>query len=279
MRSGILFEPFLRATSSSMRSGILFEPFLLVAREVISQEGAEFVVVRLRFALPDPRATLGLTQPTTHVKVRIPTSLLPRARTFSITSPADAVGYFEICAKVHPGGRVTPWLAALPLNSPVRVAATLTKQLLAPLDAPGVAGARLGLIVFGIGVAEVVLTARQALLAGQIVSLVYAMRHSADAVLLAELRAIAAELGAGADRFALHVFVSREEPSAAISNGCRTARRGRIDTPSLGQIFGDPAWAQAPFLAVGSKAQVRTTYEMLESLGRMRRLLGRPQLC
>ena len=79
-----------------------------------------------------------------------------------------------------------------------RFARTLTKRLAAPLDGPSALGARLALIAFGIGVVEVVYTARTALAAGQRVSLLVAVQRASDAVLLPELCEAAAAAAAAA---------------------------------------------------------------------------------
>lgn len=302
-----------------MQGGLSFRPFRLVERETITSAGAEFPVVLLRFALParpdGSPSTLGFSQPTTHVKIRLPGSWL-RARTFSIVSPADSPGGFSIAAKVHPGGRLTPWLASVPLGTSVPVTRTLTKRLAAPLDAPG---RLLVAVSFGIGVAELVVTVRRAVEAGQHVALAAAFRSSADVVFLRELCAVvreaAAEGGsatAGRGSLTLHVLCSRDGPSEALAataaaaleappsgSGDRAAAadcvllcRGRIDRPSLEALLAHADrirtvasgrrsslasdWPRAAALAVGSKAQARAAYELLAALGVRQRLLGRP---
>jgi len=278
-----------------MERWLKFRPYPLEARRTISLPGARYEVVLLRF-----RGPLGLTQPTTHVKVRVPDTWLPIARTYSVVSPADADGYFEIAVKVLPGGRASPFLQALPLGAPALFARTHTKRLLAPLDVPG---RHLALVAFGIGVAECVLTARRAAAAGQHVGLVYALATSLDAVYLEELAALAAEYPPGADDagqwgcFALTVLVSREEPAdvlralvaKAAEAGCGRPpalhlRRGRVDAASLADAFGAPAWQDAAragrcaAMVVGSRAQRRSTSALLSALGLSQPLLGAPIL-
>ena len=94
-----------------MRGGLSFRPFPLLSRDVISRPGATNEVVLLKFGLPHD-APLGASQPTAHVKARLPGS---RARTYSIVSPASARGYFCISVKVRPPpeGALSPRLAAL----------------------------------------------------------------------------------------------------------------------------------------------------------------------
>lgn len=306
-----------------MQGGISFRPFRLVERETISSAGAECPVVLLRFALParpdGSPSTLGFSQPTTHLKIRLPGSWL-RARTFSIVSPADSPGGFSVAVKVHAGGRLSPWLASVPLGTSVHVTHTLTKRLAAPLDAPG---RLLVALSFGIGVAELVVTVRRAVEAGQHVALAAAFRSAADVFFLRELCAVTRDAAAAAGGAAaaarrgsltLHVLCSRDDPTEALEAAaaaelrappgsgsgddgaaarCVALRRGRIDRPGLEQLLAHadrtrrgalgrdaPAsdWSQAAALAVGSKAQARSAYALLESLGVRRRLLGRPIL-
>jgi len=281
-------------TERRMERWLKFRPYPLEARRTISLPGARYEVVLLRF-----RGLLGLTQPTTHVKVRVPDTWLPLARTYSVVSPADADGYFEIAVKVLPGGRASPFLQALPLGANGLFARTHTKQLLAPLDVPG---RHLALVAFGIGVTECVLTARRAAAAGQHVGLVYALATSLDAVYLEELAALAAEYPPGADAagqgsFALTVLVSREEPAdvlrtlvaKAVESGRGPAaalhlRRGRVDTASLADAFGAPAWRDATragycaVMVVGNRSQRRSTSAQLSALGLSQPLLGAPIL-
>lgn len=280
-----------------MQGGINFRPFRLIERNTISLPGAEFSVVLLRFALPRGRdstewPTLGLSQPTTHVKVRLPGAWI-RARTFSIVSPADSPGYFSIAVKVHPDGRLSPWLASTPLGTPVYIAHTLTKRLAVPLTLPG---RSLIAVSFGIGVAELVVTVRRAVESGQHVAVAAAFRYSADVVFLSELCNIVQSSRASPSMgsLTLHVLLSREEPSDALRSVVLSIcsapgaaarvelRRDRVTTASL-RLLLEGSGSQfdrlsAASLAVGSKGQARETYALLNLLGIRQRLLGRPIL-
>ena len=296
---------------SPMRAGLSFSAFPLLSRELVSRPGAECAVLLLRFALPGG-AALGVSQPCTHVKFRLD-GLLPRARTFSLVSAAHERGAFAIAVKVRPGGRASPRLAALrPGVDSAHFARTLTKRLAAPLGGADARGARLALVVFGIGVTEVLLTAREALRAGQRVGLLVAARAAADLLFVRELCEAAAEAAAGADADAaahtvaaagagaalppmrLRFLLSREEPPAAlvaelddICGGPGAAARcgvsvarGRVDAASVAETFGGGAWRGAASLCVGTKAQAREAYALLAAeAGAVRRLLGRPMLC
>ena len=265
-----------------MRGGVSFTPCPLLSRAVVSHRDAESEVLRLRFALP-AGAVLGHSQPTTHVKVRYPVGLLPRARTFSITSPEEAVGYFEIVVKVHPSGRVSPFLAALRPGEVAHFALTLTKRLAAPLDGPLARGCHLALIAFGVGAAELVLTAPRAAAAGQTVRVLLAVRTSRDAVLLPELFQASA-LAKGA--LSVIVAISREEPSAELLARAAEASAagadvslvcGRVDAASVAKAFPRASWASAAALCVGTRAQARAAYALLRDESDVhQRLLGRP---
>jgi len=285
-----------------MRAGLSFSAFPLLSRELVSRPGAECAVLLLRFALPGG-AALGVSQPCTHVKFRLD-GLLPRARTFSLVSAAHERGAFAIAVKVRPGGRASPRLAALrPGVDSALFARTLTKRLAAPLGGADARGARLALIVFGVGVTEVLLTAREALRAGQRVGLLVAARAAADLLFVRELCEAAAEAAASAVADAaagagaalqLRFLLSREEPSAAlvaelddICGGPGAAARcgvsvarGRVNAASVAETFGGGKWRGAATLCVGTKAQAREAYALLAAeAGAVRRLLGRPMLC
>ena len=182
-----------------------------------------------------------------------------------------------------------------------RFARTLTKRLAAPLDGPSALGARLALIAFGIGVVEVVYTARTALAAGQRVSLLVAVQRASDAVLLPELceaaAAAAAAASAAAPRcdppFQVALLLSREAPSeelqleldglcgggAGAARGCGVSvARGLVDQGRIGAAFGGADWGGGMAPAVGSRAQTREAYALLEAVGVLRRLLGLPIL-
>ena len=297
-----------------MQGGINFRPFQLVERDLINGN-ADFPVFLLRFALPrlpDGSArSLGLSQPTTHVKIRLPGHWL-RARTFSIVSDGDSPGGFSVAVKVHAGGRVPPWLASAPLGTDVYISHTLTKRLAAPLDGPDALGAKMVVITFGIGVAEVVHTVRRAVAAGQTVALLVAFRTCADVVFLRDLceTVVLASASGGSGSLVLHVCVSRELPSAALESSISLAlagapasvasqvelAQGRINETSVRNLIAHAsrvaklpmdgaadsvkgaAWSDSAVLAVGSKAQIRAAYALLGALGLERRLLGRPIL-
>lgn len=282
-----------------MRGGINFTPFKLLSREVISKPDAEFAVIRLKFALPDEKSVLGLEQPTTHVKIRIPKNengggygFMPRARTFSLISPADVTGYFEIAVKVHPGGRVSPFLNQLAIGEEAMFAHTLTKRLAAPLEKPDAQGRYLAIVVFGIGSTEILLMAKRALLAGQNVSVLFAVKTSKDVVFLKEFAEMALLRGPG--KFKLTILVSREEPSASLvaeldsllvpgaARSQVSTRKGRVDAQTIALAFRIEEWTKAlandtvACLAVGSKPQIRESYRLLKEVGIRKRLLGRP---
>jgi NAD(P)H-flavin reductase len=278
-----------------MRGGVVFRPYELQARELLSLPGADYEVVLLRFALrPEEggaRGVLGLSQPTTHVKVRVPGALLPRARTYSLVSDEDAVGYFAIAVKVLPGGRVSPYLCALPIGGTASFTHTLRRRLARPIDVPGRA---LVVVAFGIGIAECVRLVRRAADAGQHVAVVYAVRTARDPVFLPELCAAVACHPA---RVSLCIRIAHEDPNpaladavcAALAKGAThtaspgtpvTVERGRVDALLLSRVLAAPVWSAAraartdAVFAVGSRTQARAAYVLLAELNFRRRLLG-----
>ena len=195
--------------------------------------------------------------------------------------------------QVHEGGCVSPFLRDLPLGGTARFARTLTKHLAAPFDGPGAAGHSLALIGFGIGAAELPLTAARAAAAGQRVQVDLAVATGNDVVLLTEFfsaaTAAAMATGTGAGSLAVAVLVSREQPSAeltacvaaAVASGAVvTAMKARVDSTSIGQLLPATPWAVGPAaaLCVGTRAQTREGYHLLAEVGITQRLLGRPIL-
>jgi NAD(P)H-flavin reductase len=251
-----------------MRGGVVFRPYELQARELLSLPGADYEVVLLRFALrPEEggaRGVLGLSQPTTHVKVRVPGALLPRARTYSLVSDEDAVGYFAIAVKVLPGGRVSPYLCALPIGGTASFTHTLRRRLARPIDVPGRA---LVVVAFGIGIAECVRLVRRAADAGHParVSLCIRIAHEDPNPALAD--AVCAALAKGATHTA--------SPGTPV-----TVERGRVDALLLSRVLAAPVWSAAraartdAVFAVGSRTQARAAYVLLAELNFRRRLLG-----
>lgn len=150
------------------------------------------------------------------------------ARNYSICSPPEQKGSFDLCLKVWPGklfaAPASGYFACLPLRAPTLAASSAylaravshpdhtaggvmspylaeqmplgwsvdfdlskARQFTAPFEGADAAGRNLLLVAFGIGIADLVYTARRAADAGQNVSLVYATRCAADAVLVPEM--------------------------------------------------------------------------------------------
>lgn len=256
----------------------------------------------LRFGLPAGNC-LGVSQPTTHVKARLPNSCIPRARTYSLVTSAEEIGSFAIAVKIRPGRGLTPLLAALrPGEDSWPFARTLTKSLAAPLDGSDARGRCLVVVAFGVGVTEVVLTVRRALHAGQKVVLLIAERTSADVVFLPQLCAMASQAATKAVSSSSHnpecllrltIHFSRESPTAAFTaeldslcgGGSGTAAscgvsavHGRIDSAAVAKAVDDVDLAAATAFAVGSKPQMLQAYALLATAGIHQRLLGRPRL-
>jgi hypothetical protein len=93
------------------------------------------------------------------------------------------------------------WTADFSLSKP--------RAFTAPFDGPDAAGRNLLLVAFGVGIADLVHSARRAANAGQKVKLVYATRNATDAILLPELTQLAKD-------YAPHVVAARQSQPQAL---------------------------------------------------------------
>ena len=220
--------------------------------------------MQLTFALPDPQDCLGFGAPTTHIKIRRPNSCI-LSKTYSLTSPPTDRGRFQITVKVYRGGNCSGYLAGLNVGDCAHVSRTMTKTMRVGARDPPV---NVGLIAFGIGITEMLVTAEDLLRAGHSVTLLYANRHSRDILFEDELSALSA---AGAGRFSVVHVLSR---TCDIPHGVA----GRPSAEVLSGYFSQWEPRSAYFLAIGSKKMMRDTYAILGKLGFKQRLLGRPTL-
>eukprot|EP01065_Artemidia_motanka_P024702 TRINITY_DN295_c0_g1_i3.p1 TRINITY_DN295_c0_g1~~TRINITY_DN295_c0_g1_i3.p1 ORF type:complete len:306 (+),score=85.38 TRINITY_DN295_c0_g1_i3:63-920(+) len=263
-----------KATAAAIRR---YRPCTLLEREVLTDADSERgipEVQRLRFSLPSGyTGTLGYTQPLVHVKVRRPDSWF-RARTYSLTSPANTPGAFELTVKIYPGTGVSAHLGSLPIGEQAHVARTLTKRLAIPgppgvgdeLPAsPTVPKMNVGIIAFGVGITECVITAEDMLRAGHTVRLLYGNRHESQVLFKDALERVQSEYPS---TFRVHHRLSREDCDD--SGDCS---RGRIDAKALEQQFGEWDRASSYFLVVGTKQMAAQAWSELRSLGHTQKLL------
>ncbi|KAJ3369926.1 Cytochrome b5 reductase 4 [Kappamyces sp. JEL0680] len=250
-----------------MRGGILFQPFQVSSVSCLLQAEADdeySEVLEIVFALPHD-GSLGFGQPGTHIKIRRPDSLV-RARTYSLTSPAAQKGYFSVVVKVYRGGQMSQnYLGRLVAGDTMYVAKTLTKPT---LDA-----SKVGLVCFGIGITEMVLTAEELLRQGRQVILVHCLRYQREIIPVFEKK-LQELLNRFPAAFRVYYVLSRETgltgPNVYV---------GRLSGTIVQDIFKDWQPADKPrFLAIGTKKMMRETYALLSQSGFSLRLMGLPQL-
>lgn len=277
-----------------MWPGVSFRPYQLTNKEVLqvgTPDDPWTSVVRFTFAMESPEATLGLEQPYTHVKVNAP----KRTRTYSLTSAGDLKGSFHITVKVYRGGRGSGYLDALAVGDWAEFAKTRTKKMRQ--------FARVGMIAYGVGITECLLTCRRLLTKKMAVRLLCANRFYRDVEwFLPELRALKEEFS---EDFSVMFVFSRENamsssPSSAASSSsvvatssssstsllqsaappstqspwqCGVILQGtRVDSPVIQAAFGD--WPDAGYMVVGTKAMMRNTYSLLSRQGMTHKLLA-----
>ncbi|KAI9022018.1 hypothetical protein DFJ74DRAFT_671377 [Hyaloraphidium curvatum] len=245
-----------------LRPGIAFRPFPVVSVETVSAPGASPPVVRITFALESEDAELGFEQPYTHVKIRRPDSWF-RSRTYSIVTPANTKGSFAVCVKVYPGGTMSGYLASLRPGDVAYIARTRTKTLRTD------PGARVALVAFGIGAAEMPLTAQRVLEAGGNVLLILANRTRSDAWLFSkEWHFLASKYP---ETFSLvHVISRPEVPSEQDGSKLEpeligTVVEGRLSKKILGRALNGLIDA---YLVIGRKVSMQGTWVVIRELDR-----------
>lgn len=226
-------------------------PFRVVSNETIassnSSEDNWIKIVRVKID-----AKLDFGQPTTHIKIRRPDSLF-RSRTYSISSPKGAA-QFDITVKVYKNGIMSTYISNLKENDYIHLAKTRTKQISSPC-------VRVGIIVFGIGVTEV-LQIESTLLSKNIETrLIVANRKVADFNPFRPHFEQVAEKYPGL--FAIHYAYSREKVQ-----GCQ---HGRVDANLILNVF--EGWNDSHFLVVGDKNMIKSGYQLLKSCGFKKKLL------
>eukprot|EP00899_Mesostigma_viride_P014013 jgi/Mesvir1/22612/Mv14057-RA.1 len=246
--------------------GVWFRPCKLINREVLlTGEDSDpwESIVRVSFELPGP---LGFEQPCTHVKVRRPNSLF-RGRTYSITSRADEIR-LTLTVKVYRGGCMSVYLGKeLAIGEVAFIARTRRKPVLLSACA--------GLISFGVGVTEMVHTARQLVAEGREVRLLCAYRHAREALFKEQFDALAAEFP---DRFRWMLILSQDKETQQVGSLTtpKSILHGRFDVEAIRLAFGDWKGKDARFLPIGSKPMMRDARAKLATAGFPFPLLGKP---
>jgi len=234
-----------------------YRPYELLQKEILT-EGSEHPVIRLKFKLPDD-VHLGVSSPTTHMKVRGPDSSM-RGRTYSLTSRKQQKGNFEICVKIYPHGWVSGYLSELEVGEVAYITQTRTKNL-KPRR-------KVGLIAFGIGITECILTIDQCLdrqkseFEESEVVLLYANRTMKDVVFRKEID----ELQSKRAGFQAFYIYSREQVENCL--------KGRINSEIIHKYFGEWSAEESAFLVVGSRNMIRYGWKLLNESGFKHRLVS-----
>jgi len=257
------------------RAGINFTPFTL-KQKVTLTEGSEFPVRRLTFSLPDPYEVVGFKQPTTNVKVRRP-GLLPRSRTYSITSNPKNKGEFDLTVKIYDKGVVSSYLDSVEIGENVWMSKTRTKTL-----APG---EKNGIIAFGVAVAEVLWVIRDILSqeSSRQVRLVIANRHFKDLLSHKELNKLETEFPS---QLSITYLFSRESVTNCTEMNPKFTA-GRLSTSIVRQLFLDWRPEVTKFWVIGTKQMKKATAKYLneggfpdfKAKGGKGHLLEKPRLC
>jgi ferredoxin-NADP reductase len=256
----------------------------LLHREILVTEDpltGTHEVQRLVFALP-AGAVVG--SPPQHVKVRAPDAerQTMRVRAYSATMHDGAPKpYFNISVKIYPGGPpqsrgVSSFLGAVPVGEVVNVPAFRSMSWSMEPRQIAAQERAVGMIAFGIGIAEVIEPAEMLLAAGaKQVRLLYANRNARGMVMHPDVQRLIREYP---DRMSVSHFLSRQNetetqcPAGSDLPSERFQSR-RLDSAAVAEEFG--AWfassvdARRPeplFLVVGTGAMNRAAWDWLHQL-------------
>lgn len=163
---------------------------------------------------------------------------------------------FDVTIKVYPNGRASGFLDSLEVGQTTGSFGMSAGRQRNP-------GSYVGIISYGVGITEGLPVARAELEANDAkkVVLVWAVRNYDDVFWSDEIQNLQTRYP---DRFEITHVVSRETQA--------TVRKGdiagqRIDANLLAKIFTPEDGAEARFLSVGTKAMMRQTEDLLESIG------------
>ncbi|CAK4084677.1 unnamed protein product [Aphanomyces euteiches] len=247
-----------------MQRGLGFLPYALVEKTVlVDGDGMDPYksIVQLTFSLGSPEATLGVGQPCTHLRIRLPDSWV-LSKSYSIVSRPDERGVFRVVIKVYRGGLMSEYFDRLAINDSIYASKSLTK-VLKPAS-------HVGLIAFGIGITEMPVTAETLLAQGsQQVTLIHCIRYEREALFTADITALKAQFPT---QFKVLYVVSQPRDDTNLEGMIA----GRFNDSVIDTAFGQWDKTQARFLAIGTKAMKRTAYNLLTSHGFDLHLVERP---
>eukprot|EP00039_Didymoeca_costata_P025208 m.12638 g.12638 ORF g.12638 m.12638 type:complete len:297 (+) comp4698_c0_seq1:99-989(+) len=259
---GLPFHPI-------MNGGIAFSPYTLLSRSIVT-EGSTYgnKIIKLVIALPDKNTTLGFGQPSTAVKILPPGAWIPKGKAYSIASPPDMKGKFELLVKVYPNGQVSSYLDSVPVGESIYCARAITKPVRPPEQVK-----RLGLIAYGIGISDVLHTSKKYLDEGAAVRLIYAVKGKEDAIMTEDLDILAKLYS---NKFYVRYQLSREPDAPTYG---KEWYHGRLSEDVLREVFSD--WVSDDSMlattatdVIGTKQMMKSTFAMLDSIGLTRRLIG-----
>ncbi|CAK4638519.1 unnamed protein product [Aphanomyces euteiches] len=217
-------------------------------------------IVQLTFSLGSPEATLGVGQPCTHLRIRQPNSW-GMSKSYSIVSRPDELGVFRVVIKVYRGGVLSEYFDSLNINDSIEACKSKTK-IMHP-------STHVGLIAFGIGITEMLVTAETLLAQGSEVTLVHCIRYEREKIFTDEIDALKAQYPT---QFKVLYVVSK--PGDDDKHEGRIP--GRFNDAVINMAFGQWDKSQARFLAIGTKDMKRTAYHLLSSHGFDLHLVEKP---
>lgn len=246
----------------------------LLSRDILSAADPAtetFEVQQLRFALPVGSRASGHSN---HIKVRAPDApgQRNRIRAYSIHLDESA-NRFNLTVKVYPGGPpatrgTSAYLGSVAIGDFAHVPELREMHwAVAPMEA-----LRVGLVAFGVGIAECLEPAELLLAAGAQVRFVTSNRREGQILYRERLREW---LAAQPERFSVSHCLSREGAGggAAHESSCAAGERirsGRVSVEVIRHVFGD--WASdtsgpAPyFLVVGTGAMEHSCWASLRAV-------------
>ncbi|KAH9102092.1 hypothetical protein LEN26_013544 [Aphanomyces euteiches] len=246
-----------------MKSYFNFMPFALVDKKVL-MEGEPTdpykSVIQLTFSLGSPDATLGFGQPDLHLFIRQPNSKY-MAKWYSIVSRPDERGVFRVVIKVYRGGLMSEYLDGLAINDSIYASKSFAMTM--------VPSTQVGLIAFGIGITEMLVTAETLLAKGSDVTLIHCIRYEREKLFTADIATLQHEYPT---QFKVLYVVSKPKYDSKQEGMIP----GRFNDAVAETAFGQWDKTQARFLAIGTDTMNKAAYKLLSRHGFHLRLIEMP---
>jgi len=226
-----------------------FTPLTLIRKETVT-EGSEFPVRRFTFELPNGKG-LSFRPPRRVAKIRKPDRA--KARSYSITShPRESE--FDLTVKIYPGG-TSDYLDSVEVGDKVEIAKSRQKDW-----TPGRTN---GIIVYGVGQAEVVLPIQDLLNEDKSrkVTLVIANRYIKDFFMKRQLDELELEFP---NQLEIHYLFSREGAPQLVNPKWR---KGRFSKEMAGELFDSWNPSESKFWVIGTNDMKNETALYLAAYG------------